>query len=500
MSIRQPHTQRVACWGLDSERDRQRRAPILETLTPAREAGLASFHCPGHKNGSGAASELVELLGTELFASDIWLPPAAYAAALREAEALAAGTWGAERACFLVNGSSSGNHAFLLATLTPGDEVIVARDIHASLLTALILTGARPVYVTPRFHPAAGVSLGIAAEDVAGALDDHPGARLVVLASPSYYSIAADLPAIAAAARARGVPVYVDEAWGPHLSFHPELPPSAMQAGADAAVTSAHRLLGSLSQSALLLLRGARLDLERVAAAVAMTQSTSPFLPFLASLDTARRQMALNGAALVERVLRLARDARAQLARLHGIEVLDGQRLGLARYDATRLVIDVQGLGLTGYAAEALLRARFGIAPEMSDHASVVCLLTIGDSSSSVARLIDAFRGLCAAHAPGRPGSERDDPRSLGGVVAAGPQVLSPREAFFAPARPVPLGASVGEVAAELVVPYPPGVPVIAPGELITADKVAYLRAELERGMCVRGASDRSLASVRVIA
>lgn len=498
MTLRQLHTQRAACWGPDSRR--QRRAPILEALTRGREADLTSFHCPGHKHGAGADRELVDLLGAELFACDVWLPPACYAAALREAEALAAEAWGAERACFLVNGSSSGNHAFLLATLAPGDEVIVARDIHVSLLTALILTGARPIYVTPRFHPVAGVSLGVAPEDVAGALDANPGARLVVLASPSYYGIAADLPGIVTAAHACGVPIYVDEAWGPHLGFHPALPPSAMRCGADAAVTSTHKLLGSLSQSSLLLFGGARLDRDRIAAVVGMTQSTSPFLPFLASIDAARRQMALDGEALLERVLSLARDIRARLARLPGIEILDGQRLGLDCYDSTRLVIDVQGLGLTGYAAEAQLRARFGIAPEMSDRVSVVCLLTIGDSRDSVARLVDAFRALSTLHGSGRSAPAERFTRALGGIVAAGPQVLAPREAFFAPARPVPLGASVGEVAAELIVPYPPGVPVIAPGELITADKVAYLGAELARGMSVRGASDRSLATVRVIA
>jgi arginine/lysine/ornithine decarboxylase len=506
MAIRHPaivqhsHPDLQVCWGPATNRSAHVRAPLLDALSATRKSNQASFSAPGHKRGAGADAALVELLGVDVFACDAWLNAALFAKTVRAAEALAADAWGAERAFYLVNGSSSGNHAFLLASLGPGDEVIVARDIHTSLLTGLILTGARPVYVTPRFHPDAGVSLGVAPADVADALDAHPGARLVVLGSPSYYGIAADLPGVVGAAHARGVPVYVDETWGPHFRFHPALPPSAMQCGADAAVTSAHKLLGSLSQASLLLLQGSRMDYERVAATVAITQTSSPFLPILASIDSARRQMALDGEALLGRAIALASDARDRLLRLPGVDVLGGRRLGIDAFDPTRLVIDVHGLGLTGYCAERTLRGRFGIVPEMSDRVSVVCLITIGDGRESIDRLVAAFAALSTENWTDRRAGSAAMTRALGSIVAAGPQLLSPREAFFARARALPLAMSGGEIAAELVVPYPPGVPVIAPGELITPDKITYLQDEIARGMCVRGASDPTLTTVRVVA
>ncbi|MEZ4570541.1 MAG: aminotransferase class V-fold PLP-dependent enzyme [Thermomicrobiales bacterium] len=365
-----------ACWDARQALHDHRRAPLLNLLRDARERNLTSFSCPGHKGGSGADPEFVEHLGSDLLASDLWLNAGSFSRALRAAERLGADAWGAERAFYLVNGSSSGNHALLMAALGPGDEIVVARDIHASLLTALILTGARPVYVTPRFDPATGISTGIHPADVAITLDRHPRAKLVALVRPNYYGATSDLPGIVREAHSRGVPVYVDEAWGPHLHFHPALPGSALASGADAAVTSAHKLLGSLSQASLLLLRGPRLDHARVATAVAMTQTTSPLLPVLVSIDTARRQMALDGELLVERTIHLSHDARRRISQLPGISVLDG----IEGLDRTRLVIDVRGLGLTGYAAERLLRNRLGIAPEMSDHMNVVCLISIGDT------------------------------------------------------------------------------------------------------------------------
>jgi arginine/lysine/ornithine decarboxylase len=210
--------------------------------------------------------------------------------------------------------------------------------------------------------------------------------------------------------------------------------------------------------------------------------------------------MALDGEALLERAMALAGDARERLNRLPGVRVLDRASLGVDHYDPTRLVIDVHGLALTGYCAERTLRRRFGLVPEMSDRLSVVCLITIGDSRATIDRLVAAFSILSAENWMGRMSGNAPAIRALGPVVAAGPQILTPREAYFAPARSLPLAAATGEVAADLVVPYPPGVPVITPGELITPDKLAYLQGEIARGMSVRGASDPALATVRVVA
>lgn len=455
---------------------RHGRAPLVEALGHYRAAGTVAFSTPGHKGGAAANDDLREVLGAAVFASDIWLNTGDHDAVQREAEDLAADAWGAERSFFLTNGSSAGNHAALLAMLGPGDEVVVARDLHTSLLTALIHTGARPIYVAPQLHGSLDISLGVCAEDVAAVLSAHPTARLVVLTSPSYWGVASDVAGIAAVAHAHGVPLYVDEAWGPHLPFHPDLPLSAMASGADVAVTSAHKLLSSLSQGAILNAGGARLDLGRLSTAVRMGQTTSPLVPILASLDACRRQMVLDGEWMLERALELAAYARQRLGSIPGIAVRDAERLGLppSRFDATRLVIDVQGLGITGFAVERALRDRFGVAVEMSDLIGIVCLVTIGDSRTGVDRLVTALATI-AGEQDVAPVVSLAISRSAGAVTAPGEQIFSPREAFFTRARAVPLAEAAGEVAAELVVPYPPGIPVLVPGECISEAKIDYL-------------------------
>jgi arginine/lysine/ornithine decarboxylase len=476
------------------------RAPLVEVLERYQAAGTVPFSCPGHKLGHGADPALVGLLGPELFAADVWLGTATHDRTLRDAEALAADAWGADRCLFLGNGSSSGNHAFLLATLEPGDEVVVARDLHKSLLAALILTGARPVYVAPRLHPELGVGVGVHPDDVAAALQAHPPARLVALTSPSYFGVATDLEAVTRVAHARRVAVYVDQAWGPHFGFHPQLPPSAMAAGADGATTSTHKMLSSLSQSSILNLRGGRVAADRVAAAVKLTQTTSPLLPLLASIDACRRQLVLDGEALLGRAVELAAGARSRLGMLPGLQVLDAGRLGLGprQLDPTKLVVDVAGLGLTGLAAERVLRQRLAVAPEGSDLSSVILAVTIGDTVASVEQLVGGFTALCAQRVPAA--APRPLPRSWGAVLAPGGQAMTPREAYFAAARAVPLAEAAGQVAAELVTPYPPGMPVLAPGEVIASDKLAYLAEGRAHGMYVRGPADPSLATLRVVA
>ena len=473
-------------------------APYLEALRSNQECGMVSFACPGHKGGQGAAGDVRVLLGDDVFGHDVWLNTGDHDRLRRVAESLAARAWGADRSFFLVNGSSSGNHAYLLAALGPGDEVVVGRDLHKSLLVGLILTGARPVYVAPRTHPELGVGLGVAAADVTATLDRHPAARLVTLVSPSHDGVTSDLEGVVAAAHARGVPVHVDEAWGPHLGFHPALPAGAMAAGADGAVTSTHKFLSSLSQSSLLNVRAGLVDPARVATTVRMTQTTSPLLPLLASLDACRQQLVTDGERLLGRAVELATQARHRLRMLPGLDVLGPDRLGLeaSRCDPLKLVVDTSGLGLRGQEAERLLRDRFAIAPDASDARSVVCMVTIGDTPASIDQLVGAFAALCAQH-PARPTARAVPPAWRAGAIPI--QALSPREAFFAPSRAVPLRDAVGKVAAELVVPYPPGIPVLAPGEVIGPDVVDHLLACCRAGVHICGPADPALDRVAVV-
>jgi arginine/lysine/ornithine decarboxylase len=272
-----------------------------------------------------------------------------------------------------------------------------------------------------------------------------------------------------------------------------------MSSGADGAVISTHKVLGSLTQAAILHVQGSLVDPGRIGAAVGMVQTTSPAATILASIDGCRRQMALSGRELLDQAIALATDARVRLQAVPGLGVLDAVSLGVADFDPTKLVIDVHGLGLTGFQAEAALRQRFGVQPEMSDLVGVVCLVTVGDTLASIDRLVSAFAALAAEQGNRGTAAGSGLLRSSGAVVAPGVQALSPRDAYFAPSRAVPPAAAVGEVCAELVIPYPPGIPVLAPGDVISSDKIAYLLDGAAQGMYLSGPADPSLRTLRIV-
>lgn len=478
----------------------QQDTPLLRALNRHRSLHTAAFSTPGHKGGPSVELDTVALLGTELFASDVWLNMQDHDRALSEAESLAADAWGADRSWFLVNGSSSGNQALLLGHLRPGDKVIIGRDAHRSMQSALVMSGAIPISIAPGIHSDLEMNTGIDPASVRTALKEHPDARLIVVTSPTYHGVSSDLGSICDIAHQHHVPVFVDAAWGAHFGFHPAFGRSALQAGADAAVVSVHKTLSALSQGALLLANGNRIDLHRLSGAVRATQTTSRSLPILVSIDTARRQMAGGGWDLLDRTIDLAEQAKASLAQIPGIDVIDGPRLGPSVHalDPTRLVIDTHRLGFSGNEVERILREEFGVAPEMSDAAGIVCLITIGDTTASIDRLIDAMNQVASRSIE----SERSQPtlisRSVGRAILPSEQMMNPRDAFYADTRSISLVDSVGRTSAELIVPYPPGIPVVAPGERITAEKVAYLSLAATSGLHCPGASDPSLSRILV--
>lgn len=418
---------------------------------------------------------------------------------LREAERLAADAYGGDDARFLVNGSTTGNLAMLLATCSDGDTIIISRMLHKSLLAGLIFSGARPHYLIPAFDDDRNLPLDIEPAAVAGALDIHPHAKAVVLVSPSYVGVTSDLFTIAAICHERGVPLLIDEAWGPHFHFHPALPASAMASGADASVSSTHKMLAGLTQASTLVARSGLLDLERLSTIVDMVQTTSPSALIFASLDASRRQMALDGHRLIDGVLVLAGRLRVALSDIHGIDLLDPSivagRPG-AGFDPTRLIVDVHGLGLTGYEVEHILRREHGVYVEMSDLLSVMLLVTIGDDEASIERAIAGFGSLTTRRKPPRHAVTA---RSSGDLLFGHLEEMTPRQAFMANAETVSFEQATGRVSAESITPYPPGIPLVAPGERLTQDIIDYLRAGIAEGMYVSGLSDASFATVRVV-
>ena len=418
---------------------------------------------------------------------------------LREAERLAAAAYGGDDARFLVNGSTTGNLAMLLATCADGDTVIVARMLHKSLLAGLVFSGARPHYLIPAFDDERNLPLDVEPAAVAGALDIHPQAKAVVIVSPSYVGVTSNLAAIAAICHERGVPLLVDEAWGPHFHFHPDLPASAMQSGADAAVSSTHKMLAGLTQASTLVARAGLLDLERMGTIVDMVQTTSPSALIFASLDASRRQMALDGRHLLDTTLALVTRLRAALAQIDGLDVLAPEiaagRPG-AGFDPTRVIVDVHGIGLTGYEAEHSLRHEHGVYVEMSDLLSVMLLVTIGDDVGLIERAVAGFGSLTARRKLPRHAVAA---RSSGDLLFGHLAELTPRQAFMAAAVPVAIDHAAGRVSAESITPYPPGIPLVAPGERLTSDIIDYLRVGIEEGMYVSGLADPAFETVRVV-
>ena len=486
--------------GPESDLFNHRQLPMVDHIRSLRERDVTTYLSIGHKLGAAVDPEIDELLGHAFFASNTWLNGDDYHEALFQAERLGADAWGAARSFYLVDGSSSGNHAFFLATLGPGDKVIVARDLHWSMLVSIILTGAEPIYVAPRLHPLLDIGLGVFAEEVEETLELHPEAKLVAIVSPSFCGVATDIEAIAQSAHVRGIPLYVDEAWGPHFQFHPTLPKSALSSGADAVVGSVHKLLPAVSQGSVLHVNSELLDIERIETAVRMMQTTSPLLPILATIDGARRQMMLAGESMLGQAIDLARQVRERVSAIDGIEIIDAAALGIQdqRFDSMKLVLDVRGLGVTGFEVERILNEHHAIAVELSDFRGIIGNINCGDTQASIDRLVHALVELSKSDriVSLQTGGQS---RSSGSAVTISTQVLSPRDAYFARSESVDMRDAENEIAAELITPYPPGIPVLAPGELITSEKIDYLLATGIHGRGNYGASGDVPIRIKVV-
>ncbi len=490
----------------------QSRAPYFQALLDYVEAGVIPFHTPGHVQGHGMDLAFREFVGENVCAIDLTPMPGIDdllqpTEAIKEAQELAADAYGADYSYFLINGSTSGNQCMMMAAVNPGDEIAVPRNSHKSMLGGLVMSGARPIYMQPEVDAELRMDHCVTPQTVAATIAAHPNLVAVYLVSPTYYGAAADLAYIERIVHDAGKVLLVDEAWGPHFHFHPDLPLSATAAGADISINSTHKMLSSFSQCAMLHYRGNRVPLDRLQSVLKMFLSTSPNLPMVASLDVARKQMATEGFELLSRTIALANETRERLNRIEGIycfgEELQGRK-GIFDLDPTKITVTVKGLGYTGYEASAILRKRYNIQVELADLFNVVALITIGTRRDSAERLIYAFEELA-----------RDD-RAIDMFAPSGileqrlkrgtfhmpgipPMRMLPRDAFLAQTEFVEFRHSVGRICAETLTPYPPGIPVIAPGEEITAETVDYLRLELKAGVRIQGPFDDELRVIRVV-
>lgn len=479
-------------------------APYLEAVTAYGFRGSSRFHVPGHKGGGGADPGLRAALGErallldvpqDIEGIDVGPSPTPY----ERSEQLAAEAYGAERTWFLTNGASQGNHALCLALAPLGRCVVIQRNSHASLIDGLVLSGGQASFVAPEYDTELGMAHGVTPQALEETLARTPEARAAFIVSPTYYGMVADVEGCAEVAHRAGAALIVDNAWGAHFGFHPSLPDSPMRLGADAMIASTHKIVGSLTQSAMLLVgRGELIDTGAVGRAVRLVRSTSPSALLMASLDAARRQLAIHGEALLSATIAASMRVREAIDAVPGCAVVGDSfvgRPGIAGWDPLRIVIDVRGTGCTGYEVAAALRASYDIYVELATHATVVLVLGLGQPLEPLERLSHDFaETVRRISRPGETAVISRPPASLEHGTA-----VSPREAFLGQSEPVAVDQAVDRISCEAIAGYPPGVPALLPGERITAEVISYLRELTEAGARLHGAADPSFATVRVL-
>lgn len=482
----------------------QRNTPLFNALLHYLEQNTLPFHSPAHKQGVGLAGPFRDFVGSNVLAIDLTVLPdldflSAPRGPIKRAQELAAAAYAADHAFFLINGTSGGIHAMIMAAVGPGDKMLVPRNVHKSVFAGLVLSGGVPIYIEPEYDDRFGIPLQITPQQVERAFDEHPDLKAVFVVNPTYYGIATYLRSIVEIAHSHGVPVLVDEAHGAHLIFNEALPESAMEAGADISAISVHKVAGSMTQSSLLVMREGLLDYDRVQEVLNYLQSTSPSFVLMASLDVARSNIAVHGDRLIKQAVALADEVRRRINEIPGFyafgqEVVE--RGSVAAIDPTKITIRTVDLGLTGFEVEAILNREFDIAIELSGEHYILIPITIGDRRDRVERFLSALSRL--AHRFGKPeaGARFSDSVRPPRVP---PMVVTPRDAVFSMREIVPISRAAGRVSAETVTVYPPGIPIVCSGELITQEVLDYVDSLNRETTLLQGMSDPSLLTVQVL-
>ncbi|MDG6103789.1 aminotransferase class V-fold PLP-dependent enzyme [Dactylosporangium aurantiacum] len=468
------------------------RTPVLDAIERFRREERYTFALPGHRLGRGVDERTLSVLSPGAFQADV----ISAKQAVPDAEALFADAVGARKAVFTTCGSSISIHTAMLTVTGPGRKILIDRNVHKSVVASLILAGAEPVWLRPRWDHEHQVAHPATADDVAAAIRDNPDIGAALIITPTEYGTGADVPGIAEICHRYGIPLVVDEAWGAHFPFHPELPTAAIQAGADLTVQSLHKADGGLCQSSIILLGGDLVDPTDLRLRLDLITTTSPSPLLYGSIDGFRRRMVLEGKQLLSDALQRAAELRERLQQLPGLAVMDGSIVGhdgVAEWDPLKLSVDVSALGICGYQARQWLEEQHKLTTQLGDARRVVCSLTYADDDTPMRRLTTALERLVEDP----PAPDRPAPRVPPLTELNLEQVMLPRDAYFAFTEQVE--DPVGRISAEMVSPYPPGVPAVLPGERFNAAVVDYLRAALAAGMITPDASDPTLRTFRVV-
>ncbi|KIY21218.1 MULTISPECIES: aminotransferase class I/II-fold pyridoxal phosphate-dependent enzyme [Mesobacillus] len=480
----------------------QYETPLFTSLLKHAEKNPIQFHIPGHKKGSGIDPEFRDFIGLNALSIDlINIGPLddlhSPKGIIKQAQELAAEAFGADHTFFSVQGTSGAIMTMIMTVCGPGDKIIVPRNVHKSIMSAIVFSGAIPIFIHPEIDKKLGISHGISTDSVEKALEQHPDAKGLLVINPTYFGFAADLKRIVEIAHSYDVPVLVDEAHGVHIHFHEDLPLSAMQAGADMAATSVHKLGGSLTQSSVLNVKEGLVSAKRVQSIISMLTTTSTSYLLLASLDTARRRLAIEGRDLIDKTIKLAQWIREQINEIEHLYCPGEDLLGTNAtydFDPTKVLISIKDLNISGYDVENWLREKYNIEVELSDLYNILCLITPGDTQKEADILVAAMRELSREfhHLAAKVHAEVMLPDIP--LLA-----LTPRNAFYADTEVVPVEESEGRIIAEFVMVYPPGIPIFIPGEIITKENLVYIKTNREAGLPVQGPEDDELHSFRVI-
>lgn len=480
----------------------QLETPLFSGLIKHAKRNPVQFHIPGHKKGTGIDPEFREFIGDNALSidlinigplDDLHQPKGI----IKQAQDLAAEAFGADHTFFSVQGTSGAIMTMVMTVCGPGDKIIVPRNVHKSVMSAIVFSGATPIFIHPEIDTTLGISHGITTDAVSRALKQHPDAKGVLVINPTYFGISADLKKIVEIAHSYDVPVLVDEAHGVHIHFHEELPLSAMQAGADMAATSVHKLGGSMTQSSVLNVKEGLVSAKRVQAILSMLTTTSTSYLLLASLDVARKRLATEGRRLIDDTIKLAQSTRKRINEIKPLYCVGKEILGTKAtydYDPTKLIISLKNLGITGYDAEKWLREKHNIEVELSDLYNILCIFTPGDTEKEANILVEALKDLVneTLHMAER--------KEISVYLPDIPLLaLTPRDAFYSDTEVVPFEESEGRIIAEFVMVYPPGIPIFIPGEIITAENLRYIKMNIDVGLPVQGPEDDELKSLRVI-
>lgn len=479
----------------------QENAPIYEALEKYKDARIVPFDVPGHKHGKGNPS-LTSFLGKDCMSVDVnSMKPLDNlchpVSVIKEAEALAAEAFNAAHCFFMVGGTTSSVQSMILSVCKAGDKIIMPRNVHRSAINSLILSGAVPVYVNPGVNEKLGIPLGMSAADVERAIYDNPEAKAVFVNNPTYYGICSDLRRITEIAHNNGMACIVDEAHGTHFNFSDNMPVSAMEAGADLAAVSMHKSGGSLTQSSFLLVgKNARITEGHVRAVINLTQTTSGSYLLLSSLDISRRNLALNGREIVRKVVENAQYAREEIEKIGGYyafakELCNGD--DIFDFDMTKLSIHTRDIGLAGIEVYDYLRDNYDIQIEFGDIGNILAYISVGDKWKDIERLVSALSEI-------KRRFSRDKTGMLNYEYINPKVITSPQQAFYGVQISLPIRESAGRVSSEFVMCYPPGIPILAPGELITREIIDYIKYSKDKGCSLTGTEDMNIENIKVMA